>query len=89
MRHVCTYHRDLHKGLVRFLKCQKNMGACLLIKSTCVLVSRNTDVVEGKADLNSYLKWRHNGPCVEKGIGFNFTFCSILVCCSVLSYSYF
>lgn len=38
-----------------------------------VLVSRNTEVVEGKADL-SYLKSCLHGPCVEEGIGFNLCF---------------
>lgn len=63
------------QGLGKVLKASEYGGICLLGKHACVLVSRITEFVEGKADL-SYLERCLNGPCVEEGIGFNLMFCS-------------
>lgn len=74
-------HTSQRSGKV--FKASKNMGHMFAYRSACVLVSRNT-VVERKLDRSSYLKWCLRGPCVQRGMGFNLVFCSILVCYSIL-----
>lgn len=65
------------------------MEVYVCLKNMHVLVSRNTEVVEGKADL-SYLRPCFNGRCVEEGLGFNLCFVafrSAILSCLIHTFS--